>query len=262
MSGASQKPIEEKVLEWLESEGYPLEMRVARGFRKCGFRVIQSEYYDDPDTGKSREVDVVADVLKTCDQDRFRTWNVELVVECKMSSKPWVLFSSGSKIASRARVAQRCASKLGQRYLIRIAKEKWAQDLPLMQLPTSGYGLTPAFGGSDAAFEALMSASKAAVSRVAKFDDLVAHTPFTGFVIVFPVIVVDGLLFEASLKTDGSIKLESRDSGTIVWRNRLFQVPHTIVHVVTQSAFSGFATDAFASAHALLEEIDEEHDST
>jgi hypothetical protein len=34
--------------EWLLSEGYPLEMRVAAQWRNGGFGVTQAHYYSDP----------------------------------------------------------------------------------------------------------------------------------------------------------------------------------------------------------------------
>ena len=47
-----------KVRNWLETQGYTLEMRAASAFRAIGFDVRQSSHYDDPETGKSREIDV------------------------------------------------------------------------------------------------------------------------------------------------------------------------------------------------------------
>jgi hypothetical protein len=52
--------ITKNVREWLEGEGFPLEMRVAAAFRKTGFDVRQSSFYMDPESGKGREIDVIA----------------------------------------------------------------------------------------------------------------------------------------------------------------------------------------------------------
>jgi hypothetical protein len=53
-----------KVSEWIEGQGYPLEMTVAKTFEQNRFEVIQSEYYKDPESGDCREIDVVASVTK------------------------------------------------------------------------------------------------------------------------------------------------------------------------------------------------------
>lgn len=48
-----------KVQAWLDSQGYPLEMKVARCFQNAGFHVSSSEYYIDPDEKKPREIDLI-----------------------------------------------------------------------------------------------------------------------------------------------------------------------------------------------------------
>ena len=55
----------QKIRNWLDTQGYPLEMKVARCFQKAGFRVSSSEYYLDPDERKPREIDVIAIVHAT-----------------------------------------------------------------------------------------------------------------------------------------------------------------------------------------------------
>jgi len=95
--------IEEKLHTWLEAQGYPLEMRVAKAFQIAGARVIQSEYYTDPSTEESREIDVVADWQTRIDNLLVR---VSFVIECKSSKdKPWILFVSPNvRLAAPARV--------------------------------------------------------------------------------------------------------------------------------------------------------------
>jgi hypothetical protein len=75
--------------QWLEGQGFPLEMRTAAEFRKVGFYAKQSGSYVDPDTEKNREIDVEA-VLSN-----FSGFvGVHFMVECKATKKPWVLLSS------------------------------------------------------------------------------------------------------------------------------------------------------------------------
>jgi hypothetical protein len=54
-----------KVEEWISKEGYPLEMQVAQIFQEAGYSVTQSDYYEDFETGKHREIDVTASRLST-----------------------------------------------------------------------------------------------------------------------------------------------------------------------------------------------------
>jgi hypothetical protein len=77
-----------KVREWLEKQGYSLEMEAASEFRKVGFEVTQSSYYIDPETAKPREIDVEA-----ISGSSLGFVDVRFFI-CKSSDKPWVLLCS------------------------------------------------------------------------------------------------------------------------------------------------------------------------
>ena len=81
----SDKPLLPNLYEWLQKQGYPLEMEVASALRKKGLWVRQASYYKDPESDKSREIDVIcteAEVLGMA--------ALHFVVECKASKKPVV----------------------------------------------------------------------------------------------------------------------------------------------------------------------------
>jgi hypothetical protein len=86
--------LSDKVRGWLESQGFPLEMRAAAAFRQVGFEVRQSSYYIDPETSKGREIDVLAS-----DPDILGVVQIHLVIECKSHKKPWVLLASDDTLA-------------------------------------------------------------------------------------------------------------------------------------------------------------------
>src|SRR5690348_1970744 len=89
----------ESVAKWLRSQGYPLEMSVARAFRQAGFRVTQGRYYEDPQSHEWREIDVAASwaITRAGDTDVSRI-AVTVAAECKLSrDKPWVLFCHESR---------------------------------------------------------------------------------------------------------------------------------------------------------------------
>ena len=87
--------ITEEVHTWLEGEGFPLEMRVAAAFRKAGFEVRQSDVYMDHESGKTREIDVIA-----TDSDYLGVVVTHFVIECKSSKKPWILLSSDDALSN------------------------------------------------------------------------------------------------------------------------------------------------------------------
>jgi hypothetical protein len=90
MANDDSRPMDVRVREWLDTEGYPLELEVARAFRKAGFRAHHAMMYDDANTKSKREIDVVA--TKQFGQDG-RWIRVVVVAECKHAKKPWVCFT-------------------------------------------------------------------------------------------------------------------------------------------------------------------------
>jgi len=78
-----------KVLEWIKKTGFALEMEAASAFRAAGFEVRQSFTYPDPQSDKGREIDVLAQ-----DPNVLEVIEISFVLECKASSKPWVVLTS------------------------------------------------------------------------------------------------------------------------------------------------------------------------
>ena len=78
--------LKERISEWLQRQGYPLEMRVAEACAKSGFRVRQSDYYVDPVFDKPREIDVSASLQREVGEVLAK---LSLSIECKAdNSKP------------------------------------------------------------------------------------------------------------------------------------------------------------------------------
>ncbi|QIO52097.1 hypothetical protein HA461_13345 [Rhizobium leguminosarum bv. trifolii] len=86
----SANPSSVDILAALSDSGYLMEQRVASSLEELGFHVKTNRAYEDPDEGKSREIDVSA--LKSChvDQEHNVALSVELIVECKNFKLPVV----------------------------------------------------------------------------------------------------------------------------------------------------------------------------
>src|ERR1700761_9219874 len=83
--------LERKVSEWLNKQGYPLEMYTQRCCRDNGFQSHQSWYYEDAETGQQRETDVFAYSPRVKIDGRGRQFELAFTFECKQSrGKPWV----------------------------------------------------------------------------------------------------------------------------------------------------------------------------
>jgi len=225
--------MKEKVFEWIQKQGYPLEMFVAQTLDKQNFTTLQSEYYYDEESENNREIDVVGIIRK---EIAGRWVRINLIVECKVSKdKPWIVFSSSSGgLAPPARIAQRAGSMSGQYLLMKIAGEKKLQALSIFQIPNrSGYSLTQAFTtGNDVAYNACVSLSKATRGL---FHDDQGRSDSKYIDIAFPLVVVDGYLFESFLNDEGNLEVLQIESGLLVWRNDLVGQPHTLIHIVAKT---------------------------
>ena len=166
--------LNDKLMNWLNEQGYPLEMATAQLFRQHGFRAFQSDYYTDPESNTQREIDVFAYRQKQVEDAELR---VSFSVECKNAKdKPWVMFSSEDlELAPPARVVQRAASKLAMHFLRLLSHHETIQKAPLFSLPRRpGYGVTQAFSnGQDIPFAACVGAAKSAIAKAIVFDSFI-----------------------------------------------------------------------------------------
>ena len=85
--------MDKKILDWLNEEGYPLEMQTASFAKDAGFDVSQSEYYIDPEDSGAREIDLV---VNSINHNANYTKSYNLFIECKSSkkAKPWIVLSN------------------------------------------------------------------------------------------------------------------------------------------------------------------------
>jgi hypothetical protein len=88
---AIPSPSSDEVINALERTGYLLEQRVASQVRSLGFSVTTGRAFQDPDEGKSREVDVFAIKRAWGDPSKDIQVVVQLVIECKRSTGPYVV---------------------------------------------------------------------------------------------------------------------------------------------------------------------------
>lgn len=252
MTNHEKEDLTSNLRDWLQREGYPFEMRVARAFAKAGFDIQQSDYYDDPETGSPREVDVVASVQSSAKFDLI--FRIIFLIECKSSlDKPWLLFCTpGDDLPKPGKVAQRISSRAGVPVLSGLARDKNVQDLTLFKLRAPvGYGLKQAFTKEkDIAYAAMFSVGSAAKAGALYWTK---HPHESRVVeLIFPVIVIDGRLFECWLDEADVISLTEATSGTLLWRNRFGHLGHTIIDVQTASSIGQFATDSYKSAVTLV----------
>lgn len=204
MSSESEKPrsLVEKVREWLQQEGYPLEFRTAHAFRSAGFSAVQGRYVRQTEESPPRELDVVATLPRPT---RLGGTNVQIaaVVECKWSrDKPWVAFTAPSTMAPSACVAQSVGSILGETLMHCVAASSSLHSLSLFSSrERNGFGGRRALvkeKDHDHFYSTVQSIVSKTAAYVGEFDDDRPRDTLPTFGrVAFPIVVIDADLFEA-----------------------------------------------------------------
>jgi hypothetical protein len=92
--------MEEEYIKKIKSNilkgGFPTELEVAHIFNKRNWRVNHNTYFIDKDENKSREIDLISDLLfQHRTEGKYTEYTFKLIVEIKQEkTKPWVLFTS------------------------------------------------------------------------------------------------------------------------------------------------------------------------
>ncbi|MEP7318171.1 MAG: hypothetical protein ABI921_05510 [Panacibacter sp.] len=226
----------DKLKDWLEKQGYPLEMRVAKELTNFGFESYQSHYYTDPETEKQREIDVIGNCRSS---NGTNIVNFQLIIECKNNQdKPWIAFSGfKSEISSSSYISQRPACRIGVRYLEHISKIQYLETDELFKQPSSlAYNVTQAFeSNSDKVYSALMSVVNAIKYRRERVN---SETTFSNLCeIYFPIIVIGGKLFDCFLNENNENCVIEVEQKHLLWRSKVLNTPNIVIEITTLESF-------------------------
>jgi hypothetical protein len=244
---SNDEPLEIKLNKWLKKEGYPLEMRVASAIRKhTNLLIRQGWYYKDPENSTSREIDIVC----TASKPRGLS-EINFVFECKGTSKPWVLFTSGEAVASYNRlttfgifsdvahsgVAEELFKCDDGSNLDQMKKIPW-----LIKDGMVGYSITQSFDGNrDVPYKAILSAVKAGVWL--KNNSLWQDTEYRNHAISFPIVVTSSPLFECYLDENGNNILNPINHGFVFFNQHMDGFNGTCVSIVNEAHIEDFVTE-------------------
>lgn len=244
-------PNKQELLKRIKESGFPLELRISAFLQRNSYSVAHAVYYVDKDEDKAREID-----LRALKSYVFKIGGTDyqlrlcFLIECKKSTKPWVIFSSEKTIEDYSGMFPSCS-------VIHNRGEAALRGLDFGERPFSGFILPrrgrsffePFKGNRDrsgtAIYTALVSSCKAAIAT--RDSNFAAG----GHVVCFyyPVVVFEGCLFEAYLE-DGEIIL--REANTVLvtfyyqsskYKDASFTIPvltENRLSVLCQSADSDF----------------------
>lgn len=246
-----------KVLKWINEEGYPLEYFAANTFSRMGFSTDQGDFTHSA-SGEPREIDVAAWITRDVPSGGFvRVYNV---VECKWSRhKPWVVFTSPStrKMPS-AIIAQTIGSNAAQATMWANAGNSTLKGLELFSSPESGgFGGRQALSsGQDKFFDCLRSVTAGTVATATGYNREIGNAFPEACVAAFPVIVVDGDLFETHYDSIADrLDLQPRQHVRCHWRGSGHSQLSMTIDIVTKDGLAVFAEQRAADFEVLADAL-------
>lgn len=245
--------LQPKIERWLASQGYPLEMAVAASCFHPGFRVAQGQYFLDPISEKSREIDVLASREQYQGAAGMEGY---IVCECKTTSdKPWVLLGGGSVPALKDRALTLMRNESGWKFLTMVRKFEDVQGLPLFaRVDVVSHGIVRALtqGNEDVAFNGVASVANAGVGSLAFAYDMDRHECTIG--IALPVLILDGPLYRYSLGDDRKPTLLRVHHGLLPVADQRLKQSRALVWVITREVHEEFLKGAFETFDFLLDQ--------
>ena len=197
-----------KILEDINKTGYLLELIVARKLYAKNWRTFVNRSYVDPETKKIRETDVYAFNAYQIDNIYLE---VNLVIETKKHSKPWVIFVNhyDAEIVKDIRSFETHLF-LDNFNLDLIDTYQFSDTLPRMQVDYIGRNFYEAFKSpneNSKIYEAIISVGKAAIYHrdKEKYDGAILDsdnydkTKPTKISVFLPLIILEGVLSIATI---------------------------------------------------------------
>jgi hypothetical protein len=290
MPDSGSTTLHSRVQRWVEGQGYPLEMRVAQTFEQAGFEVSQSQKYLDPGTDELREIDVVASLNRQYDAITIAT---TLFIECKYSEdEPWVVFTSSRHLDPLSYFSRILRDKynvyewqsekslqgrLTAKILASLPRDNPNFDFDFFRVPPNvGYSVVQALGkpgAKDNAYIATMQANSCVEANDFEVErgyqesiqdyerrvELIRKSKFSVYCnIGFPIVVLQGHLFECHLDSKNEIAVSEISEGIVILGSKdrgeeLRARPSTsAVRIVTETSLQSVAQKAYQAADLLL----------
>ncbi|MCL4456114.1 MAG: hypothetical protein M1147_06490 [Nitrospirae bacterium] len=220
-------------------------MRVAMAFQTHKFIVTLSSYYKDSDENKYREIDIIVSRNLYFQQSPLLFIDLTYVIECKYSpDKPWILLQSMADNDSGIShdIDKRIATTMGKLALLELSLDNDARNNKIFTFDNRlSYGVTRAFENhSDMPYKALFSVCKAANSRAIEIDKLWNNKTTSKIEFIFPLVIVDGQLYDCNLGNDNDIILNNVSKGTVIFRNPSIGDNLSFVEIVTEQGLEDF----------------------
>jgi len=239
----SNEELTKKVVKEITKSGFPLELRVSRLLESNGYLLAHNLYYVDQDEGKGREMDLRA--LKNFEWKKgAQIYRVRhcLIVECKKSEKPWVVFTSAEtyydrKIHEIQRGGSDPKNKLGSSEALGIKEIH-----PFASYERRGRSYFEPLrksGDQKNIFGALTTSAKATIATqgfASGERDLCFY---------YPLVVFQGTLYEAYLDDNNDMQVQEVDLvvTSFFYQSAEYKSEKFLIPIVTERALPNFCSD-------------------
>lgn len=236
--------MKDKILKEIQKTGYPLELQVGNIFSKCGWPNIHyNRYYLDRDEQKGREIDISAYYnVYSAEGSVFVRVGIYLICEVKWSAeKPWVIFSTEKGfLEGGGWLRLHYVNEVNSNDIKGDEIDKGSSFSKFSRIGRSYVEAGKRSNKPSGIFGALTSVVKAAedcrernfkaMERIIGKDEDIKQICF-----VEPVVVLNGLLYEAYLDKKDELELNEIDQILVSFGyiSSEYQHRHYLVDVVT-----------------------------
>jgi len=197
-----------RIKEYIEKSGLPLEIEITSILREHNWTVNNQAYFYDEDEKKARNIDMFAfkriDLKTSPDFDRY---HISLVIECKKSTNPW-LFYTTTMIKEKLSYLIWVKNWMNPRDLIDFRKKELRLTKFLNyfnpKIIKMGVIKDVAFSRQDMIFDASCKVLKALDYERKLFHNLLSKLPSNPYGIIYPIIVLDGYIYEVQVTGDST----------------------------------------------------------
>jgi hypothetical protein len=251
------------IAQWIKTQGYSLEVRVANAFQKNGFGAIVSTWYTDYETKELREIDVIAEKGSEFKKNA-RLIRIAWHISCKTSNdKPWVVFLSEKQLRTPY-FSYTCigTSSLQEHLQAKTDISRWNdifKDEPLLIPEKLGHGVVQAFSSIDLPYQAMMSAIKScaysAQSSEVIIDGKTKKKLAALWGISIPIVVINTRLFECIIDQRDREHISEVNESCVAGRKIQYgkYLAWPLVHIVTASEVDNFAQRAMSATQKIIE---------
>lgn len=214
--------LEKKLIEDLNKTGFGSEMKAIKTFLERDWNC--SGGYGYLDDNKTREIDLQAQrhLQQSISPSGFLRVSFCIIAEVKKSDKPWIAFRTDFKnkdyeaidpLNNLISLSNISFKRLYNNEKHRILYSTSINTIP-MRLGWAAYGLHESFKSPDAPskwYSAFVSVCKAANFWLSENKARDLGKDFFDFVIVKPIVILDGILTSASLDIKGDLVLREEE---------------------------------------------------